>query len=307
MPILLGDRTDIKNRAMRLDIRLDGIRIVEPSRSDDFEVFLTLLGQMPRFQGLSDAEKRELLLDNNYFATLMLRTSRADALVGGATVMASSALRPIFQVVGTKEGVKSASSLLILDQEDSKIGINGVIFLADCGVIPDPTPEQLASIAVTTADIAQHLTGAVPRVALLSFATRAKNPIHPSILKIREALEIAQRMAAERKVVMEIDGEMQVDAALDSVVAQNKRIEDSPVAGRANVLIFPDLNSANIASKLVQQIAGTRSYGQIITGLNRPCAEISRGAHAIDIFGAAVIVGCQALDKSLLGTVIPNS
>ncbi len=303
VPILLGDRTDIKNRALRLDVRLEGIRIIEPERSDDFEVFMTLLGQMPRFQNLSNEAKRELLLDNGYFATLMLRTSRADALVGGATVVASSALRPIFQIVGTQEGVKSASSLLILDQEESKLGINGVLFLADCGVIPEPTAEQLASIAITTADIAQHLTGAIPRVALLSFATRSRNPAHPSILKIREALSIAQRMAADKRIVMEIDGEMQVDAALDAVVAQNKRVGDSPVAGRANILIFPDLNSANIASKLVQQIAGTRSYGQIITGLNRPCAEISRGAHAIDIFGAAVIVGCQALDKSLLGTI----
>ncbi|MDX2110017.1 MAG: phosphate acyltransferase [Verrucomicrobiota bacterium] len=302
VPILLGERGDIKDRASRLDIRLDGMRIVEPERSDDFEVFLAQMSQMPRFSRLSNEQRRQLLLDKNYYATFMLSTFQADALVGGATVSASSALRPLFQIIPTQEHVKTASSLLIVDQDDSKLGINGVLFMADCGVIPEPNAEQLADIAVTTADIGYHLTGVMPRVAMLSFATHSSsNTVHPSILRIREATVLARIKAKAKKLTFEIDGEIQVDAALDAVVARQKDVCDSAVAGQANVLIFPDLNCGNIASKLVQQIAGTRSYGQIITGLRRPCAEISRGAHAIDIFGTAIIVGCQALDRHLLG------
>lgn len=307
VPVLLGDRLDIKDRAARLDIRLEGIRIIDPARSEDIAFFREYLAGHPRFHKMASDDLDRLAVDRNYYATLMLATGRADALVGGATVTASSALRPLFQLIPTQEHVRTASSLLILDMEDSKLGLDGVLFLADCGVIPEPNAEQLADIAITTADIGFHLTGAMPRVAFLSFSTRSDKIIHPSIQKIRQAVLLARQKALQKNLQIEIEGEIQVDAALDPVVAEQKRVADSPVAGRANVLIFPDLNCGNIASKMVQQIAGTRSYGQIITGLTKPCAEISRGAHAIDIFGASVIVGCQAIDRHFLAGTDPTS
>lgn len=300
VPVLLGKRQTIKERAARLDVRLDGIRIMDPSRSDDLDLFLPMLDSLPAYAELPSAEKAELLLDRHNFAALMLASGRADALVGGATSTTSSGLRSLFRIVPTQPTVKSASSLLILDQENTRIGLDGILFLADCGVIPDPTAAQLSDIAVSTADIARHLTDAHPRVAFLSFASHARKPAHPSIHKIREAIPIAEAKAAALGLPVDFDGELQLDTALDPVVAEQKGLSGGEVAGKANVLIFPDLNAGNIASKMLQVVAGARTYGQIIIGLEKPCAEISRGAHLYDIFGTAVITASQGIDRHLL-------
>jgi phosphate acetyltransferase len=288
-PILLGDRGEIKLRAKRLDLRLDGIRIFEPERTEELDRFLPILDGLPRFAHLPAQEKKELLLNRHNFACLMLIAGMADALVGGATSTTSSCLRSLFRIVPTLPTVKSASSMLILDQENRRFGSDGVLFLADCGVIPEPSSDQLADIAVSTARMVAQLTGEQPRVAFLSFATAARRPAHSSILKIREAIPIAQAKAAATGVSADFDGEMQLDAALDPMVAEQKGLTASEVAGRANVLVFPDLNSGNIAAKMLQVVAGARTYGQLIIGLRHPCAEISRGAHLYDIFGTAVL------------------
>ncbi|HEX2099249.1 MAG TPA: phosphate acyltransferase [Candidatus Synoicihabitans sp.] len=298
VPILLGDRGDIKAHAARLDINLEGMRLIDPERSEDVETFSNQLFELRRNRGLSAAAARAALADNSTFAAMMLWSGQADALIGGATQTASSALRPIFQIIPRLEHVRTASSLMILDFDEQKVGSDGSLFLADCGVIPEPTAEQLADIAVSTALIALHLTNERPRVAMLSYASRGTSS-HPSLLKVRHATELARQRAEHRGLDLEIDGELQVDAALDQAVAQAKRIE-SPVAGRANVLVFPDLNSGNIGYKLVQYLAGANTFGQIITGLTKPAAEISRGASAHDVFGAAAVVGAQAIDRRLL-------
>ncbi len=300
VPILLGDRAEIKDRAARLDIRLDGIRILEPERSDDFELFLPMVDAHPKLADLSPSEKKATLLDRHNFASLMLQSHRADALVAGATMTASSGLRSLFRMIPLQEGVKSASSMLILDQENPNYGMDGLLFLADCGVIPEPTAAQLTDIAIATAHTAYHLTNETPRVAFLSYATRTRRPTHPSILKIREALELTRRRIESLSFDVRVDGELQLDAALSPLVAEQKGVADSPVAGQANVLIFPDLNSGNIASKMIQLVAGARTYGQVVTGMSRPCAEISRGAHVYDILGTAVITCAQAIDRNLL-------
>ncbi len=300
VPILLGNRTEIKDRAARLDLRLDGIRLLNPERCGGFENMLARLRAIPRFADKSTDELKVVLRDNNYFAAMMLRTGAADVFISGATSVSSSGLRALFHVIPLQAHVKTASSMLIFDQEESRLGSQGALFLADCGVIPEPDAEQLAGIAVATGGISQQLTGEPPRVAFLSYATRNSPAKHPSIAKIRDAVRLALEKARLCNLPAAIDGELQVDAALDAVTAQQKGVADSPVAGRANVLIFPDLNCGNIASKMIQIVTGARSYGQIITGLSKPCAEISRGAHAHDIFGAAVIVCGQAVDTRLL-------
>ena len=297
-PILLGERSVIKDAALRLDISLLGIRLIDPARAADLEEFATRYLELRRGRGLQPPEARAAMVDPAYYATMMLATAQADALIGGATVSASSALRPLFQIIPKQEGVNTASSVMVLDFDENKVGLDGSLFLGDCGVIPDPTAEQLADIGITAARIAHHLTNDTPRVAFLSYSSRGTSS-HPSVLKMRAATELARAKIPEQKFAVEIDGEMQVDAALDPRTAAAKGVLPG-VGGRANVLIFPDLNSGNIAFKLVQVLAGANTFGQIITGLSRPAAEISRGSSAHDVLGAAAIVGVQAISHNLL-------
>ena len=304
VPILLGDRSRIKENAARLDLRLDGMRIIEPARSDEFGDFVTRFQGLRRFKGLDQQEARDYVANNNYFAALMLATMAADAVVAGATSTPASGLRPLFQVIPLQEGVESASSMVIIETAQKHLGINGHLFLADCGVIPNPTHNQLADIAVTTASLARHLTDQTPRVALLAYSTKAQSPKNPVIAKVQAATQLAHQKALAWKLSAEIDGELQLDAALDPAIAQQKGVE-GPVAGKANILVFPDLNSGNIALKMVQIFAGARTYGQVITGLARPAAEISRSASAHDIFGTAVLVAAQAVDRRFLYAAEP--
>jgi len=299
-PILLGDRALIKNSAARLDVNLEGMRVVDPAHSDELERFAAQFTALRKGKdpALTLADARALMRDTSYFSAMMLASAQADCLVGGATRSASSALRPLFQIIPRQEHAQNIASLTVIDFDEQKIGSGGTLFFADCGVIPEPTAAQLADIAVSTAQVARHLTGETPRIAMLSWASKSESR-HPTLLKVREATELARAKAAAIGIAVEIEGELQADAALDPFAAQFKKIS-SPVAGRANVLIFPDLASGNIAFKLVNILAGSNAFGQILTGLSRPAAEISRGATAHDVFGAAAIVGCQAIGSKML-------
>jgi len=297
VPILLGDRALIKSNARRLGLSLDHIRIIEPTRSDEFEGFVKRFQGLRRFRGLSQKECHEYVADTNYFATMMIATMQADAILSGATTSASSAIRPLLKIIPKQEGVETVSSLQILDfDEDSH---RSELFLSDCAVIPNPTPEQLSDIAVTAALLRTHLTNEVARVAMLSFTTKNENSRNPSVLKVRAATEMAKKRVQEKKWPFLIDGDLQVDAALDPQTAEMKNV-GGEVAGRANVLIFPDLNSGNISSKMIQILGGAHCYGHLLSGLSRPAAEISRGASAHDIFGTAVLVCAQAIDRKFL-------
>lgn len=299
IPILIGERSTIKSNAEKLDINLEHIRIIDPSRSDDLEEFVKKFQGLRRFKNMKDQEAESYLENTSYFATMMLATARADAIVSGATSNASSALRPLLQIIPRQVDFGTMSSLNIFDLVDPETAKDRELFLSDCAVIPDPTSEQLCDIAVTTAALRSHLTNSIPRVALLSYTTKSVTSKNPTVAKVKAATEMARQKAHALGIPIEIDGELQVDAALDSAVAQSKGIE-SPVAGQANVLIFPDLHSANIASKLVNILTRARNYGPILTGLSKPAAEISRGATAGDIFGTAVMVASQAIDHRLL-------
>jgi phosphate acetyltransferase len=187
---------------------------------------------------------------------------------------------------------------MVMEVEDTRFGEGGVMFMGDCGVIPEPTVDQLADIAVSTAQLAKQLLGTRPHVALLSFSTKG-SATHPSIGKVQAATALAQQKAHQKFVDAEFDGELQVDAALVPEIAFRK-LPESKVAGRANVLIFPDLNSGNIASKLLQHVARAHAYGQILLGLDRPAADVSRGSNAHDILGVAAIVGLQSIEYNKL-------
>ena len=298
-PILLGDRTKIKETAEALNIGLEGIRIINPAESDELENFARRFEILRRSKGLKYLEAREAMLQPNYFGAMMVAMHQADGFVSGATVPAGNGvLRPLFQIIKVAPQTATACSCLIMEVEDSRFGENGVLFMGDCGVIPEPTVEQLADIAVSTAQLARHLLGKQPRVALLSFSTKG-SASHQSVGKVQAATALAAKKASEKNLDAVFDGELQVDAALVPEIAARK-IPDGKIPGTASVLIFPDLNSGNIGSKLVRHIARANGYGQILLGLDRPAADVSRGSSAHDILGVAAIIGVKAIDYPLL-------
>jgi len=293
-PIVLGEPDKIREVAEALKIPLDGIRIINPATSEDLENFAQRLFRVRREKGLRQTEAREAMLQPNFYGAMMLAMHQADGLISGASHITGSVLRPLFQIVKAAPDITVVSSCTVMEVEDTRIGENGVLFMGDCGVIPDPTVDQLADIAVSIARLARHMLGVKPRVAFLSFSSKG-SASHPSIGKMQAATAQARRKAAQLNVEADFDGELQADAALVPEIASRK-LSESKVAGRANVLIFPDLNSGNIASKLVGVVSRANAYGQILLGLNRPAADVSRGSSAHDILGVAAIVGVQATD-----------
>lgn len=293
VPILLGNRTEIKASAAQLNVSLEGIRIINPAESEDLPLFTQRFEALRRSKGIQQQEARQAMIHPNYYGAMMVAMHQADGVVSGASEITGSTLRPFFQIIKVAPTASTASSCMVMEVDDSRFGDDGVLFLADCGVIPEPTVDQLADIAVSTAGLARQLTGKRPRVALLSYSTKG-SATHPTIGRVQAATALAIQRAQEHRLEADFDGELQVDAALIPHIAARKT-PDSKVAGRANVLIFPDLNSGNIASKLVQHVARANAYGQILLGLDRPAADVSRGSNAHDILGVAAIVGLQSI------------
>ena len=298
VPILLGDRTKVKEAAQALNVSLEGIRIINPAESEELENFAQRFEMLRRYKGMKGIEAREAMLKPNYFGAMMVAMHQADGLVSGTNEISGSVLRPLFQIIKVAPQTTTASSCQIMEVEDTRFGENGVMFMADCGVIPDPTVDQLADIAVSTAQLARQLLGVRPRVALLSFSTKG-SATHPPSAKSKPRQRWPNKKAHEKDIEADFDGELQVDAALVPEIAARK-LPESKVAGHANVLIFPDLNSGNIASKLVRHIARANAYGQILLGLDRPAADVSRGSNAHDILGVAAIVGVQSIEYNVL-------
>jgi phosphate acetyltransferase len=298
VPILLGDRTQIKQAAEKLNVALEGIRIINPAESEELENFAKRYELLRRFKGIKEREARETMLKPNYFGAMMVAMHQADGLVSGSNEVTGSVLRPLFQIIKVAPQTTTGSSCMILEVEDTRFGEKGVMFMADCGVIPDPNVEQLSDIAVSTAELTRQLLNVRPRVAFLSYSTKG-SATHPSIGKVQAATALARQKAEQRMLEADFDGELQVDAALMPEIAARK-LPDSKVAGQANVFIFPDLNSGNIGSKLIQHVARANAYGQILLGLDRPAADLSRGSNAHDIMGVAAIIGVQATAYKLL-------
>lgn len=292
-PILLGDRTRVKEIAADLNIALDGIRVINPAESEELANFAHRFHTLRREKGIRPEEAREAMCQPNYFGAMMVAMHQADGLVSGVSHITGSVLRPLFQIIKLAPNTVVASSCMVMEVEDTRIGEKGVLFMADCGVVPEPSVEQLSEIAISTAQLARHLLNIRPRVAMLSYSTKG-SATHSSIGKVQAATALARQKADKKMLEADFDGELQVDAALVPEIADRK-CADSKVAGKANVLIFPDLNSGNIASKLVRLVGHANAYGQILLGLDRPGADVSRGSTAHDILGVAAIVGAQAI------------
>lgn len=294
--ILIGNSEKIHDIAATQGIDLHRIKIIDPTspyHSDDLDAFVRAMQALTRFKNNDPAELRRLASQPNYFSALMLQRGHADALAGGLCDTSGSLLRPLFHIIKPRPGCKSVFSATVIDCQDKTIGNEGLLFFADGAVIPRPTVEQLSQIAVETARLARQITGAMPYIAMLSYSTKgsAKNE---EIDRVIAATALARQYLITQQIPAEIDGELQADAALIPEVAAIKAPQ-SPVAGKANVLIFPDLNAGNIAIKLVQRLAHAQAYGQILLGLDRPAAELSRSAQPQEILSVAAIVALQAV------------
>ena len=293
-PILLGPRAAITEVADREQVNLEHVGVIDPAQAEDLPHFCERLEKLKRYRDLGPAMSESIMIKPNYFGAMMVQYGHADAIVTGAGEEASSSLRPLLQLISPLPHLKSVSSCMALDLSNKRYGERGVMFFADCAVIPEPTVDQLADIAVETGLTCRLLTGMKPRIAMLSFTTHSSGRL-PGPAKVAAAAALARQRASQRGVEMEIDGEMQADTAILPELGK-KKAPHSLVAGRANVLIFPDLASSNIAVKLVQYLAGAETYGQLLLGLGRPCADLSRGATEDSILGVAAIVGLTALE-----------
>jgi phosphate acetyltransferase len=293
VPILLGDPEKIKRVAEGLKVPLDHVGLINPAVADDLPDFAKRFEVLRRYKKISGPESIETMKNPLYFGAMMLWTNQVDGLVAGASHTTGSVLRPLFQVIKPAPNVKICSSCMIIETNDMSLGDNGVLYFADCGVIPDPNVEQLTDIAISTAQLARQLTGIRPRVAMLSFSTKGSAQ-HKIVGKMEAAAALTKQRAQQQNLELDVDGELQADTALVAEIAKAKAPE-SYVAGRANVLIFPDLNAGNIATKLVQRVGKANAFGQIILGLSRPAADLSRGCSYYDILGVAAVVGLQAI------------
>ena len=293
-PVVLGKKDHVEKVALEEKISLDHIGVIDPVTSSELPTFVQRLEKLKRYRDLGTSHAEEIMVNHNYFAAMMVQYGQVDAIVTGAAETASNTLRPLIQLIKPLPTAQFVSSCMMLDLSNKRYGEKGVMFFADCAVIPEPTIEQLAEIAVQTGLLCRQLTGNKPRIAMLSFSTKGSAKL-PSPEKVAAATALARQKAEARRLEMEIDGELQADTALLPDLAQRKA-PTSLVAGRANVMIFPDLNSGNIGAKLVQYLAGAETYGQILLGLSKPCADLSRGASEDDILGVAAIVGLQAIE-----------
>jgi len=292
--VLLGKRDEIEAAAQKAKISLHKILIIDPEKAEDLPLFIKRIETLSRYKGIAEADSRKIVTNPNYFGALMLQNGQVDGLVGGATSNSGSILRPLFQLIKPLPGIKSISSCVVLQVPKAEYGENGVFAFADCGVIPNPNVDQLAMIATESARLFRQLTGGVPRVAMLSYSTKGSAQTQDTE-KIVAATALAKQQLFDKKQSGEVDGELQVDTALVQDIADIKA-PGSTVAGQANVLVFPDLNSGNIAVKLVHRLAGGEAYGQVLLGLDKPAADLSRGASVHEIVGVEAIVSLQAIE-----------
>lgn len=292
--ILVGENARILKLAEENHLDISGARIIEPKMSEHLVFLANEFYEIRKHKGMTMEEARKIILEQPlYFGCMLVKVGIADGMVAGAVYTSSDLLRSALQTVKTDKTIQVASSFILMDVPDCSYGENGLFIYADAGLNQNPTSEELAEIAYTSARTFRFLISREPYVAMLSHSTFASAPDHPDILKVREAVKFAQA----NYPLLKVDGELQLDAAIIPEVASRKA-PNSPVAGHANVLVFPDLDSGNIAYKITERLAKAKAYGPITQGLLKPINDLSRGCSAEDIAGVIAITAVQAFEKN---------
>ena len=290
-PVLIGDPASVNAVAAELGVDISGIEIIDPATSSKASEYAEALYELRKAKGVTPEDAAKLVSDPMYYGIMMIKLGEADGLVSGAVHTTGDMLRPALQIIKTKPEMKVVSSSFLMDCPNHDLGEDGLLVYSDCVVMPCPTANELAYIAIATADTARRLCGFTePRVAMLSFSTKGSAK-HELVSKVQEAVAKAHELAPD----LMLDGEMQFDAALVSEIGASKA-PGSPVAGRANILVFPDLQAGNIGYKITQRIGGAECFA-VLQGLQKPCNDLSRGCSVEDIVNTVAMTAVQAQDS----------
>ena len=285
---LLGDEEEIKKVAEKFNVCLCGIDIINPLTDPDFEHYANGFYELRKAKGMTPEKARETIKNTLFYACMMIKEGKADGMVSGAINTTGNTLRPGLQIIKMAKGINTISSCFIMEIPNKEYGDNGLMLFGDCAININPNPDELASIAIATANTAKTLLGMDPKVAMLSFSTKGSAK-HENVDKVTAALAKVKELAPD----LDVDGELQADAAMVPKVAALKA-PGSKVAGHANVLIFPDLQAGNIGYKLVQRLAGAEAVGPVSQGFAKPINDLSRGCNASEVYSMAIITAALA-------------
>ena len=288
--ILIGNKEEILDLAKENSLDISKAEIIEPSKSKDYEEYVNAFYELRKHKGMTIEKSKELMLDPVFFGMMMVKQEKADGLVSGAAHSTADTLRPALQILKTAHGTKLVSTFVVMAVPNCEFGEDGVFLFSDCGLNQNPNSEELSEIAISTAKSFKQIIGKEPRIAMLSYSTKGSAKAE-EVDKVRIATEIAK----EKNPELLIDGEMQFDAAIIPAIAKSKAPE-SNVAGKANTIIFPDLQAGNIGYKLVERLAKAEAYGPICQGMAKPVNDLSRGCKAEDIVGVVAITCIQSQD-----------
>ena len=289
--ILIGNEEDAIKLAKENDIDITGIEIINPQTSEKFKEYANAFYELRKAKGMTIEKAREMLNDNMYFGTMMVKQGDADGLVSGACHSTANTLRPALQILKTAPGTKLVSAFFLMVVPNCEYGEHGIFIFGDSGLVENPTPDELSEIAISSSKSFKQLVGKEPKVAMLSYSTHGS-----AHSELTEKVIEGTRLLKEKMPDLICDGELQLDAAIIPEINASKA-HGSPIKGQANTLIFPNLDAGNIGYKLVQRLAKAEAYGPLCQGIAKPVNDLSRGCNSDDIVGVVAITAVQAQGK----------